>query len=104
MDPEIQNFLEILLPAVVAFISLVLQKAHWSARVNTTIAGSSVLIASAVTLLFQHKLTGNVFMDFLAIATAAAVAQSKSFAPLQQWIIENVSGGKKPDETVDIRG
>ena len=93
---SIQQMLEIGLPCIAALISYGIQQAHWSARVNTTIAGVSVLLAALASAFLQGQLTGNVYADALLVLSTAIALQSKAFAPLQQYLLANFTVKSQP--------
>lgn len=88
VDPQI--VLESALPAIAFLVSYLIQQAHWSARTNTSVAGSTVVLAAIASVFVQHKLSGNVLGDFLLIASVAGGLQSNALAPLAQWLRDNV--------------
>jgi hypothetical protein len=90
MNIDSQNILETALPLIAYLVSYVIQQGRWTAKTNTAIAGVTIVLAACGTLFIQHKFTGNVLADFLAIAAISGGLQTESLAPLSKWIRGNV--------------
>jgi uncharacterized membrane protein HdeD (DUF308 family) len=89
-----QQVLEALLPGIAYVVSYLLQQEHWKSWINTTIAGSTVLLAGFCTILLTHRLTSDILADVLLVASVSAGLQSGALAPLSQWL---KSIGSRPD-------
>jgi len=81
-----QQAFEAALPVIAYIISYLLQQEHWSRWINTTIAGSTVLLAGFCTVLLSHRLTPDILADVLLVASVSAGLQSGALAPLSQWL------------------
>jgi hypothetical protein len=90
-----QQVFEMALPFLAYAISYLLQQHHWKPSINTIIAGVTILLASVCTLFLQHRLTPDVYADFLLVASVSAGLQSGALAPLSQWL-KGIGGRPKP--------
>lgn len=95
---NIQQILTLALPFIAAIVSYGLQQAHWDTRVNTSIAGASVLLAAFASLLLQGKLSGNVFVDTMAVLAVAVALQAGPFLPLQKYLVANFPVASKAQQ------
>lgn len=75
-----------ILPFATFGISYGFQRVTHSVETNATIAGSTILVASVITLLLQGKLTGNPATDTAYVLSTAIALQSETFVPLQQYL------------------
>jgi hypothetical protein len=91
MPTDPQNILETALPFVAYLVSYIIQQAHWLPKTNATVAGVTVILAAVGSLFVQHKITGNILADFLAVAAFAAGLQTEALKPLSQWLRGNVA-------------
>jgi hypothetical protein len=87
---DINEALKLALPLLAMIVSYAIQKAHFSDGTNTTIAGVTVLGATAASLFIQGKFTGNLYSDALLVASASVALQAEAFAPLQQYLRANL--------------
>ncbi|HTJ49429.1 MAG TPA: hypothetical protein VL443_08265 [Cyclobacteriaceae bacterium] len=89
---------KLLLPLIAMVVSYSLQHLNFSATVNTSIAGATVILATALGLFLQGKLTGNVYGDAMLIASTSIALQSEAFAALQKYLLTNFAlfGLKRP--------
>lgn len=94
MPTDPQTILETALPFVAYLVSYIIQQAHWSPKTNATVAGVTVILAAIGSLFVQHKITGNILADFLAVATLAAGLQTEALKPLSQWLRGNAVSSK----------
>ncbi len=101
MPIDQQVILETGLPFVAYLVSYIIQQAHWPKRVNSTIASATILLSAGGTLFVEHKFTGNIYGDFLAIAAIAAGLQSGALLPLSQWLL-NIGADKNKMPTRQI--
>lgn len=99
---DIQKLLELGLPFFAALISFGIQQAHWEARINTAIAGISVIIAAFASLFFQGKLTGNVYGDALMVLGAAIAIQAGPLLPLQRYLVANFPVASKAQPAIPV--
>jgi hypothetical protein len=86
---DINEALKLALPLMAMLVSYGIQKAHFSDKANTTVAGVTVLLATAGSLFLQGKLTGNVYGDIMLVASSSVALQAEAFAPLQQYLRTN---------------
>ena len=90
MPTDPQTIVETALPFIAYLVSYVIQQAHWQPKTNATVAGVTVILAAVGSLFVQHKITGNILADFLAVAAFAAGLQTEALKPLSQWLRGNV--------------
>lgn len=99
---NIQQTLTLALPFIAAIVSYGLQQAHWDTRINTSIAGASVLLAAFVSLLLQGNLSGNVFVDTMAVVAVAVALQAGPFLPLQKYLVANFPVSSKAQQPAPV--
>jgi hypothetical protein len=85
----VPQVITVALPFVAALVSYALQQAHFDTRINTAIAGVSILLAAFVSLLLQGKLSGNVSIDTMAVIAVAVSLQAGPLLPLQRFLVNN---------------
>jgi hypothetical protein len=91
MEPiTLQQIITLALPVVAMIVSYALQQAHFSDRTNTTIASVTVFLAAAATAFINGNLSGNLYLDIVAITTASIALQNSSFQPLQKYLQTHV--------------
>jgi len=81
-----QQAFEAALPVIAYTVSYLLQQVHWKPAMNTIIAGVTILLASCCTLFLQHRLTPDIYADFLLVASVSAGLQTGALALLSQWL------------------
>jgi len=86
MIPTDQQVFEAALPVIAYIVSYLLQQERWQSWINTTIAGSTVLLAGFCTVLLTHRLTPDILADVLLVASVSAGLQTGALAPLSQWL------------------
>lgn len=92
----LQQLVTLFLPFAAALISYGLQQAHWPQKTNTLIAGGSIILATAVSLLVQGKLTGDIYSDALLVMTASTALQAEALQPLQQYLRQSFPTSAQP--------